>query len=125
MSDDTKQGGLPADAGNGMSDRSGYMDNSGSGMTDTATAHVTDGQEVVHRERLDRRDRQRPACRGLGLEAGAENLALGLAGRAVGDDHGPAAAGQRAGHDVDVVDGAGALVHAELVEGLVHHKIVS
>lgn len=47
MSDDTKQGGLPADAGNGMSDRSGYADNSGSGMTetDTATAHVTDGQD--------------------------------------------------------------------------------
>ncbi|MXV18061.1 hypothetical protein [Deinococcus xianganensis] len=47
MSDDTKQGGLPADAGNGMSDRSGYMDNSESGMTDTdtGTARVTDGQD--------------------------------------------------------------------------------
>ena len=52
MSDDTRQdsagqGGLPADAGNGMSDRSGYADNSESGMTDTdtATAHATDGQD--------------------------------------------------------------------------------
>lgn len=52
MSDDTKQdsagqGGLPTDAGNGMSDRSGYTDNSESGMTDTdtGTAHVTDGQD--------------------------------------------------------------------------------
>ncbi|MEF2276940.1 hypothetical protein V3W47_01435 [Deinococcus sp. YIM 134068] len=32
------QGGLPADAGNGMSDRAGYTNDSESGMTDTPTA---------------------------------------------------------------------------------------
>ncbi|WP_288402289.1 hypothetical protein [uncultured Deinococcus sp.] len=32
---DPKQTGLPEDAGNGMSDRSGYADESETGMTDT------------------------------------------------------------------------------------------
>ncbi|WP_216324722.1 hypothetical protein [Deinococcus aestuarii] len=33
-----RQGGLPQDAGNGMSDRAGYQDESESGMTDTPVA---------------------------------------------------------------------------------------
>ncbi|GGL06023.1 hypothetical protein [Deinococcus radiotolerans] len=60
MSDDNRhnsagQSGLPADAGNGMSDRSAQTDVSDSGMseTDTVTAHVTDGQ--------DQADTQTPA----------------------------------------------------------------
>ncbi|BDP43084.1 hypothetical protein DAETH_30530 [Deinococcus aetherius] len=39
--DRDSQGGLPADAGNEMSDRAGYADDSGSGMTETP---VTTGE---------------------------------------------------------------------------------
>lgn len=42
---DPKKTGLPEDAGNGMSERSGYYDESESGMTDTTIGQSTpDGQ---------------------------------------------------------------------------------
>lgn len=38
-----EQGGLPADTGNGMSDRAGNYDESETGMTDTPTGNSTAG----------------------------------------------------------------------------------
>ncbi|WP_295814636.1 hypothetical protein [uncultured Deinococcus sp.] len=40
---DDEQGGLPSDAGNGMSDRAGSYDESETGMTDTPTGTSTAG----------------------------------------------------------------------------------
>ncbi|MVN88363.1 hypothetical protein GO986_16580 [Deinococcus sp. HMF7620] len=47
MDDQKTQGGLPADAGNGMSDRSGYTDDSDTGLTETSVggSHITDMQD--------------------------------------------------------------------------------
>jgi hypothetical protein len=51
-SDDSTLGGLPNDAGNGMSERAGYTDESESGMTETPTAtggptHTRDADGAV------------------------------------------------------------------------------
>lgn len=54
--DHDEQGGLPSDAGNGMSERSGHYDESPSGLTDTPVATGLQSGRSKTEEQMDADD---------------------------------------------------------------------